>query len=188
MADRLYLSYWIRGFTEHNMLRHYEQMLRGFPFSRLEPRGELRIYAVEMAEPPLVSREFSGGLDIDALIEAAGEFRNPDCAYLLETAWDIWLFDEEWKLRPAPVTLSCFGPLFPSDLGEQVLIEFGHDSQFLPAPEYGGNAAPIRHNIRGLLHLVSDLDKSLAVAKRQLWSESGENFAERLQTALVDSA
>ncbi|MCP5113820.1 MAG: hypothetical protein GY953_23555, partial [bacterium] len=46
MADRLFLSYCIRGYTEHNMLRHYERMLRAFPFSRLRPRAELRAYAL----------------------------------------------------------------------------------------------------------------------------------------------
>ena len=42
----------------------------------------------------------------------------------------------------------------------------------------------VRSNIRSLLHLVHTLDDALAVDRRQLWSESGVNFAERLQSAL----
>jgi hypothetical protein len=33
MADQLYLSYWLRGFSEGNMLRKFERLLRTFPFS-----------------------------------------------------------------------------------------------------------------------------------------------------------
>src|SRR5260370_11811281 len=35
MADQLYLSYWLHGFSAQNMLRHFEKMVRLFPFSRL---------------------------------------------------------------------------------------------------------------------------------------------------------
>jgi hypothetical protein len=39
-------------------------------------------------------------------------------------------------------------------------------------------------NIKSLLKLVHDLDDVLSVSKRRLWTESGENFAEKLQEAL----
>ncbi|MCP5112446.1 MAG: hypothetical protein GY953_16600 [bacterium] len=187
MADRLFLSYWIRGYTEHNMLRHYERMLRAFPFSRLRPRAELRAYALELAEPPMVAQELGGGDFVEAAIETAGEFLHDDSAYLLETSWDIWQHEDDWKLEPAPVTLSCYGPRFPSEYGEQLAIEFGLDTNFLPATGQGDHIAPIRHNIRGLLHLVDDLDQCLAVVRRRLWSESGENLGDKLAAALQDS-
>jgi hypothetical protein len=38
MADQLYLSYKLRNFSAQNMLRHYEKLLRIFPFSRLAGR------------------------------------------------------------------------------------------------------------------------------------------------------
>ncbi len=184
MTDRLYLSYWLRGFTEHNMLRHFEALLGKFPFSRLWPRILLRIYAVEISEPPLLERLFAGPEHLGALLDAAREFHHQDCAYELEAAWDIWRYEGEWRLRPAPVLLTCYAPLFPSELGEQLRLDFGPDTQFLPQPEVAGSLVPIRHNIRGLLHLVEDLDATLAVEKRQLWSESGGNFAERLRVAV----
>jgi hypothetical protein len=185
MADQLYLSYWLSGFTEQNMLRHFETLLRKFPFSRLHPRALLRVQAVDPSEPPLLEQLLAVPVDPERVLALAREFHHADCAYVLETAWDLWRFEGEWKLRPAPLTLSCFGPAFPSEMGEQLLIEFGLDTQFLPQAELSSNLAPVRHNIRALLHLVEDLDASLPVAKRLLWSESGENFAERLEEALV---
>jgi hypothetical protein len=184
MADRLYLSYWIRGFTEHNMLRHFELMLRKFPFSRLAPQLSLRVYAIELAEPPVVERDFPD-VNLDLLLATAREHLNSDCAYQVDTAWDIWQYNGDWKLRPSRVSLSCFGPLFPSELGEQLLVEFGHDLHFLPQPSLNTSIQTTRHNIQGLLHLVNDLDTALAVERRKLWSESGENFAERLEAALA---
>ena len=185
MADQLYLSYWLRGFTEQNMLQYFKILLGKFPFSRLQPRALLRIYALDRVEPAALEEQLPTPVDTNDVISLAGEFFHADYAYLLETAWDLWQFDKEWKLRPAPLTLGCFGPLFPSEMGEQLLIEFGLDSQFLPQPELSPNLAPVRHNIRGLLHLVEELDGALPVAKRMLWSESGENFAARLEAALA---
>jgi hypothetical protein len=43
-----------------------------------------------------------------------------------------------------------------------------------------------RSNIRSLLHLVRELDGALNAESRKLWTESGENFAERLQAALEE--
>lgn len=185
MADQLYLSIWLAGFTEQNMLQYFEILLRKFPFSRLLPRALLRIQAVDRTEPPLLEQLLPVPVDPERVIALAREFQHADCAYFLETAWDLWRFEGEWKLRPAPLTLSCFGPAFPSEMGEQLLIEFGLDTQFLPQAELSTNFAPVRHNIRALLHLVEDLEGSLPVARRLLWSESGENFAERLQEALA---
>ena len=41
-------------------------------------------------------------------------------------------------------------------------------------------------NLKSLLRLVHDTDEALTVESRQLSTESGENFAERLQTALEE--
>ena len=52
-------------------------------------------------------------------------------------------------------------------------------------PNYGFMA---QSNIRSLLHLVHELDAAFPSAVRTLWTESGENFAQRLQEALEHSA
>jgi len=188
MADRIYLSFWLRGFTEHNMLASLETVLEKFPFSRLLRHVTLRVYALEMVEPPALERTFADVGEPRELIEAAREFENPDCAYQVSSYWDLWQSAPDWALRPSPVAISCFAPLFPSDNGEQILIECGTDHLFLPATPAKENLLPVRSNVRSLLHLAADLEKTLRVEKRLLWAESGENFAERLSAALAGDA
>jgi hypothetical protein len=38
--------------------------------------------------------------------------------------------------------------------------------------------------VQSLLRLVHDLEEKLSVERRLLWSESGENFAEKLRESL----
>ncbi len=186
MADRLYLSYWIRAYSEQTMLRHFEKLLRKFPFSTNSPTPlELRIYAPQFSEPPLIERLFDRlDQDVDAVIAAGREFQNADCGYIVEGHWDLWRYDAEWKLTPAPVSLACYGPLFENDLGDHLRIEFGNDADFLPQPDIPGSSRRVESNIRGLLRLAHELDETLPAENRRLWSESGENFAERIAEAL----
>jgi hypothetical protein len=187
MADQLYLSYWLNGFNEQNMLRHYEKLLRLFPYSRLAKSvSVLKIIPVSYSEPALFERAYPPPVPLDDVIAAAREFRHPDCLYQLETDWDLWQFKGDWEVQPSRVSLCCLGPAFEKDLGENLRIEFGVDSHFLPQPEFPNSAHMTQSNVKSLLKLVHDLDNALSVAKRQLWSESGENFAEKLQEALVE--
>jgi hypothetical protein len=185
MADRLYLSVLLRGYNSSNMLRHYERMLRSFPFSRLSQTGVvLRINAVSESEPPVFEQPFENPPDVEAVITAARQFTTEDCVVQLEAKWDLWQFDKEWELRPAPVTLSCTGPGYPADEREHLNIDFGLDAHFLPQRDLPNHLFMARSNIRSLLHLISELDRTLTIESKRLWSESGENFAERLQSAV----
>ena len=67
-------------------------------------------------------------------------------------------------------------------------IEFGIDANFLPQPDLPDSPRVIQSNIKSLLKLVHDLDDALLVETRMLWSESGENFAEKLHQALTATA
>jgi len=40
MSDRLYLSCWVRGYSDFTMLRHYAKLLETFPFSKLSQRPQ----------------------------------------------------------------------------------------------------------------------------------------------------
>jgi hypothetical protein len=185
MPDRLYLSCWIRGYNESNMLRHFEKMLELFPFSKLAVRGPvLRVYAIEHAEPPLVEREFPLVTELSTIVEAASEFTHDDCAVQIDSFWDLWQYDGDWKLKPATVTLSCFGPVFDNELGDHLRIEFGLDAHFLPQPGIEGSLRLVQSNVRSMLHLVDQIDGELDLERRQLWSESGVNFAELLSQAV----
>ena len=188
MADQLFLSYLLNGFTANNMLRHYEKMLRLFPYSRLMLGASVfKTIPVSYSEPALVEQSFTLPESIDELLASAKEFLNDDVCYRIETWWDLWQYDgQNWSIQPARVALSCFGPRF-EDAEENLEIEFGIDAHFLPQAEAPDSLVMTQSNIKSLLKLVHDLDEALNVSRRSLASESGENFAERLQTALLEA-
>lgn len=195
MPDRLYLSLWLRGFSPMNMLRHYEKALALFPFSKLaKAESALRVYAVEYAEPPAFEEPFLAPVDPAAVVERAKRFLNADSCYEFDAAWDLWRWDPDarvdtlpgsaWQLAPSKVTISCFGPEFERDSDENLRYDFGADTIFLPVPAAPEGMPMVRANVQSLLRLVHDLDDQLAVERRLLWSESGENFADKLREAL----
>jgi hypothetical protein len=189
MADQLYLSFWVRNYSEQNMLRHYEKLLRLFPFSRLARQvSTFKVMPVDYNQPAVLEAPFPAPVAIDRVLAAAKDFQNADCGYQLETGWDLWQFDREWKLAPARVALCCFGPEFDQEDDAHLVIEFGIDAYFLPQPELPDSVRMIQSNIKSLLKLVHDLDDALPVENRRLWSESGENFPEKLHLALLSAA
>ena len=109
MADLLYLSYWMDGFTEHNMLRAFEKALRLFPVSRLNRNpSTLRITPIGDAEPPLFEEAFAPGFAVEDVIAAVKEFLHADCCYRFDTSWDLWQFEKDWALGPSRVSLFCY--------------------------------------------------------------------------------
>lgn len=189
MADQLYLSYWLDRFRVENMLRRYEKMLRVFPFSQLAAQPSiLRIQALDATLPPLVERVFEPPLEIGDIVSATREFLSSDASAELEAWWDLWQWgggsdgtpEDGWKLLPARATLLCFGPDFDHGSDENLRVEFGVDTHFLPDPGLPNHLRIAQSNIRSLLKLTHDLDDALG-GERRLWSESGENFAEKLQ-------
>jgi hypothetical protein len=185
MADHLYLSVWLRGFTAHNMLQHLDRALRRFPYSHFNPSATLRVYAIEMMEPPAMERRFHEVASSREVIDAAREFSNADCAYQVEAFWDMWQFDGDWKLDAAPITLTLHGPEFASDLGEQLVADFGLDCLYLPGEAGVKNLTALRSNIRSLLRFTEELASVLPVEKRLLWSDSEENLADVIEEALA---
>jgi hypothetical protein len=185
MADQLFLSYTLRNYSQENMLRYYEKLLRLFPFSRLARNpSTFKVIPVDYTEPAVLEVPMPAPVTIDQVLAAAKDFENADSCYRLETWWDLWQFDAEWKLTPSRAALVCFGPEFAREDDSHLEIEFGIDAHFLPQPEVHGSLVTIQSNIKSLLKLVHDLDDALPVETRRLWSESGENFSEKLQQAL----
>jgi hypothetical protein len=186
VADLLYLSYWLRGFNERNMLRALQRALLQFPFSAASPGvTALRIYALRCAEPPLLETFYDRPAPVDTVIQAAEEFRGADCGYLAAGYWDLWQRDGDWRLIPAPVLFGCYGPEFESDLEDQIRIELGLDAHFLPRVDDPASSPKVKSNIRSVLRLAHELDQALPVRKRRLWTESGEDFADRLRSLAV---
>jgi hypothetical protein len=167
------------------MLDHFETLVSLFPYSKLAQRGPvLRVYAIERAEPPILEREFPPGPSAEEIRVYASELTRGDCSVEVDAAWDLWQHEEDWKLGPALVTLVCCGPDFDNENGDQLRIEFGLDSRFLPIEGLDGSLRMGQSNLRSLLHLVSQLETALPLERRKLWSESGANFAEILVETL----
>jgi hypothetical protein len=180
MADRLYLSVWLRDGQSGPIAPRLTRLLEQFPFSRLAPRVSLAVRAVSTREAPVYEESFAAGA-LALLSEAASGWTSDDVSLEVDAAWDL-LIEEAgtWSLRPVRVTLAAFGPRFEREDGEDLRIEFGTESPFVPKPESPQSFRYVQENIRSLLRLVKEIDEALPVARRSLWSESGENFAARL--------
>lgn len=154
----------------------------------------MSVQAIAATEPPLLESPMNGPLDVNVVLETVREYNGDDIAYCVESWWDLWQFEEgDWKLGPARVHLACFGPDFDNgteralDEQEDLRIDFGVDSHYLPRPDLQGSGRMTESNIKSMLRLVHELDSVLPVAKRKLETESGENFADRLQQVLSGS-
>jgi len=160
--------------------------LRRFPFSSQAPAAYLRVGAVDSAEPALQEEALDLSRGLDPLLEAMSRWNTTDASFEVEGAWDLWQERPEgWRLHPARVNLFFYGPNFPAEWGEQVRIEFGIEDLFLPRFEMQGTElGRMQANVRSLIRLTRDLETAVKVKEAKLWSESGENFAERLRQAL----
>ena len=190
VTDQLYLSIWLDRLNQSNRLHHFEKLLRLIPFTQREqPQSVISIHAIDTTEPPLLERPLNGPIDIDDVMATLRDYGGEDIAYSVESWWDLWQYDKEWQLAPARIVVSCFGPEYDNGTEretreqENFRIDFGVDTNYLPS-ELPGSPKLIESNIKSLLRLVHEIDLSLAVAKRRLETETGENFADRLQRAL----
>ncbi len=193
MTDRLSLSIWLERSALLQRLHHFEKLLRLFPFSQREQgQSTILIEAISSHEPPLLERPVNGPMDVDEALRIFSDYSGDDISYSLESWWDLWQFKGDWVLAPAPVGLSCFGRDFDNGADvhvadqEDLRIDFGVDAHFLPAEQIAGGKNLIASNIRSLLRLVHELDSALPLRKRKLETETGDNFAGRLQQALSE--
>ncbi len=151
------------------------------------------IQAIASTEPPLLERPLNGPIDPSEVMAAFADYTGDDVAYRLESWWDLWQFDGDWKLAPAKIGMACFGSEFRNgaeqETGgqEDLRVDFGVDLHFLPQPEIEGSARLVESNIKSLLRLVHESESVLAVDRRKLETESRGNFAERLQNVLLDT-
>lgn len=192
VTDQLFLSIWLERHARQERLRHFEKLLAIFPFSQQEqPQSTISVQAVDSTEPPLLERPVNGPVNSSEIASMLGDSRGEDVSYHVESWWDLWHLDGGWKLSPARVILSCFGPDFDNGTGrnpneqEDLRIDFGVDSRFLPQPELIGSGRLIESNVKSLIRLVHEVESTLPVSVRRLETESGENFADRLQQALA---
>jgi hypothetical protein len=188
VTDQLYLSIWLPDALRNWRTRYFEKVLSIVPFSQREQgQSTLTVQAVGVTEPPLLERPMNGPVSLAEVMEILRDVQGDDVSYRLETWWDLWIYSgEDWQVAPARIAIAAFGPEFDNggslEVSEQedLRVDFGVDTAFLPDVNLPGSGKLIESNIKSLLHLVHEIEDALPVEKRLLETESGENFAGKL--------
>lgn len=188
MTDQLYLSIWLPDALRNRRTHYFEKLLPIVPFSQREQgQSTLTVQAVSVTEPPLLERPMNGPVGLAEVIEILRDFQGDDVSYRLESWWDLWIYSgDDWQIAPARVAIAAFGPDFDNGGSlavseqEDLRVDFGVDTAFLPDAGLPGSGKLIESNIKSLLHVVHEIEDAIPVEKRLLETESGENFAEKL--------
>ncbi len=189
MADSLFLSLWFPGFELDEMLPRALAVMRQFPFSAQQPGvSYVAVHPVSWNEPTLLEQRFRPGVPPEQAVLFASDLLHEDYAYLFEAFWDLWILSEDqrtWSLQPSEVKFLVHGVEFEEGAYRQdghVQVDFGIDSPFLQDDVQLTSEAEtrIRDNVQKLVDFTSKAEKSSGASGRLLWSESEENFAQKL--------
>ena len=188
MPDPLYLSLWFSSFEVDDMLPHALAALRQFSFSVQQPGVTyLAVHPVSWNEPTILERRFRPGISPEEAVLIASDLLHEDYAYLFEAFWDLWMVDEkgEWTLRPSQVKVLVHGTEFDDGVYQQdghIQVDLGLDAPFLQedVPLTVEAAARVRANVQKLVEFTSKIEKNSGASARLLWSESDQNFAQKL--------
>lgn len=191
MSDSLFFSLWFRNYDMDEMFPHLLSVMRQFPFSALRPGTTyLAIHPVSWTEATIFERRFEPAVPPEEAVDAAADLLHDDYAYVFEAFWDLWMPPDEdskgeWVLRPSPVKFIAHGPEFERGVLEQeghVQVEFGLDAPFLQegVELTQMTEAGVRANVQKLVEFTVKLEKNTDATGRLLWSDSGENLAQKL--------
>jgi len=210
MSDQLYLSLWFPNFRLESLpsalisvMRQFAVIAKDgktgtdfgrvaaattFPIDWTESPTYQRIYVLDDRAEKSADTEDS--IIESAVAEATAQLHD-DSAYEFEMRWPLWLpeaagdLDTTWKLEPAKVRISGFGPEFDEGSYEQnghIRVDFGLDTPWvLEDEELNTDAADkIKQNVEKLLAFTLLVEKNCGISSRLLWTESGEPLAEKL--------
>jgi hypothetical protein len=196
MADRLYLSLWFPNFRLPALAPAMVSVLKQFGAAGHAPRVHAAAaYPISWNEAPFYQRiyeeeEVQESAPEQAVAEAT-QILHDDFAYEFEIKWDLWGaetvggLDPTWKQEPAVVRVVGFGPQFDEGAYEQngqVRVDFGLDTPFLleevELDKIG--AEYVKRNIQKLVEVTNAIQENCGISSRLLWSDSGENLAQKL--------
>lgn len=170
------------------MLPHALSVMRQFPFSEQQPGVTyLALHPVSWNEPTILEQRFRPGVPPEQAVLIASDLLHEDYAYLFEAFWDLWIVgqNDEWTRKPSQVKFLVHGTEFDGGIYEQeghIQVDLGMDVPFLQddAPLTIEAAARVRTNVQRLVDFTSKVEKNSGANTRLLWSESDQNFAQKL--------
>jgi hypothetical protein len=189
IADSLYLSLWFPNLELEELLPRTLAVMQQFPFSTQRPGiSYLSLHPVSWNEATVLEQRFIPGIAPEQAILVASDLLHEDYAYLFEAAWDLWIpssDSQQWTMQPSPAKFIAYGPEFEEGTYEQeghVQIDFGLDSPFLQEEVQltAETETKIRSNVGKLIEFTTKIEKNSGASARLLWSESDENFAQKL--------
>jgi len=193
MADSLYLSLWFPNFETEDMLTRLLSVMRQFPFSAQRSGVTyLALHPVSWNEATVLEQRFKPGIPPEQAVQIASDLLHEDYAYLFESFWDLWIFTEDeqrWRVQPSQVRFLVHGFEFDDGAFEQeghIQIDFGLDTPFLQEEVRltSETEERVRANVQKLVEFTTSVEKNSGASARLLWSESEENFAQKLITRL----
>ncbi len=170
------------------MLPHALAVMRQFSYSAQRPGiVYLALHPVSWNEPTILEQRFRPGVLPEQAVLIASDLLHEDYAYRFEAFWDLWAVTEngDWALQPSQVNFLVHGTEFDGGVYEQeghIEVDLGLDSPFLQedVPLTIEAAARVRANVQKLVEFTTKVEKNAGANARMLWSESDQNFAQRL--------
>lgn len=196
MADQLYLSLWFPNFRLESLPAALVSVLE--QFRTVGGSGRVHAataYPISWNESPSYQRiydeeEVEASSPEAAVAEATSQLHD-DLAFEFEVMWDLWItesaggLDPVWKKEPRVVRVTGFGPHFDQSAYEQngqIRVDFGTDTPFLEddvdLDQEGIDH--VRQNLQKMVEFTNAVQQNTGISSRLLWSDSGENLAQKL--------
>jgi len=188
MADILYYSLWYPDFEMIEMLPHALRALQQFvPSKALLGITQVEVHPISWNEPTILEQRYRPGISPEAAIVIAADLLHEDYAYVYESNWDLWApqTSGEWTQQPTPVRFIVRGAEFEEGEAQtqgEIQVDFGLDVPFLYEELQLTEEleSRVRANVQMLVDFIHRVEKNAGTATRLLWSESGENLAQKL--------
>jgi hypothetical protein len=191
MPDPLYLSLWFPSFDAEDMLPRALAVMEQFPYSAVQPGiSYVALHPVSWDEATVLEQRFRPGISAGEAVQIASDLLHEDYAYLFEAYWDLWKLGEgKWTLQPVGVKFLVHGLEFDGGVYQQeghIQVDLGLDTPFLHEDVQLTSEAEsrVRANVQKLVEFTTKAQKSSGATGRLLWSESEENFAQKLISRL----